>query len=176
MHGQTQNVFVIGDSRVGKTSLISSFHSGQLTDPASGRRRNLHLRFLDSVSLDQCYRQTDIILLCFSIVDERAYARIRDVWVPSIMRRTPGTPIILVGTKLDLALDESVVEHLRQRRRAPIQHHQAQSLAQSIRDTRYFECSVTTGEGIEELLSATAVLSNLRVMRVLRKSSSCSLQ
>lgn len=41
-------------------------------------------------------------------------------WYPEIKHHSPGTPIILVGTKVDLKDDPEVREQLRQRGMAPV--------------------------------------------------------
>ena len=49
-------------------------------------------------------------------------------WGPEVSHHCPNTPIILVGTKLDLRDDKETVERLREKRLAPITYTQVQSL------------------------------------------------
>ena len=45
-------------------------------------------------------------------------------WYPEVSHHCPNTPIILVGTKLDLRDDKETLEKLREKRLAPITYPQ----------------------------------------------------
>ena len=45
------------------------------------------------------YNQTDVFILCFSIVNPSSFDAISDKWVPEIQHHRPGTPFILVYYK-----------------------------------------------------------------------------
>lgn len=64
-----------------------------------------------------------------------------------MLTTAPGTPIILVGTKLDLREDAHQQDRLRERRLAPIQYQQGAALANDIKAARYLECSALTQVG-----------------------------
>lgn len=79
------------------------------------------------------YPQTDVFLICFSLVSPPSYENVRtkvghsacpyelgvDVphlqWYPEISHHAPSTSIVLVGTKLDLREDPATIEKLRDR-------------------------------------------------------------
>ena len=48
------------------------------------------------------YPQTNIFLLCFSLVDPGSFERVRTTWFPELRRHCPDTPIILVGELVGL--------------------------------------------------------------------------
>merc|ERR1712062_411342 len=48
------------------------------------------------------YPQTDVFLVCFSLTSPASYENVRAKWYPEVSHHCPNTPIILVGTKLDL--------------------------------------------------------------------------
>ena len=48
------------------------------------------------------YQSTDIFFICFSTVDPISYRNVRKKWWPEVVRFSPDTPVILVGTKTDL--------------------------------------------------------------------------
>jgi Ras-related C3 botulinum toxin substrate 1 len=50
-----------------------------------------------------------------------------------LMFSAPGTPIILVGTKLDLRDDPLQVDKLRERRQTPIAYTQGSTMATDIK-------------------------------------------
>ncbi len=58
------------------------------------------------------YAQTDVFLICFSIVNPISFENVRTKWYPEVKFFCPNTPIILVGTKLDLREDGRVLERL----------------------------------------------------------------
>lgn len=45
-------------------------------------------------------------------------------WFPEVRHHCPSTPIILVGTKLDLRDDKTTIEKLRDKKLAPITYPQ----------------------------------------------------
>ena len=51
------------------------------------------------------YPQTDVFLVCFSLVDLDSFQKISGEFVPEIKHHCPGTPFLLVGTKADLRND-----------------------------------------------------------------------
>lgn len=80
------------------------------------------------------YPQTDVFLICFSLVSPPSYENVRtkvrpvrhprpdgpDVcaclqWHPEISHHAPSTATLLVGTKLDLREDPQTIEKLRER-------------------------------------------------------------
>ena len=80
------------------------------------------------------YPQTDVFVICFSLVSPPSYenvrSKVRDAspptvysvtdsyvvqWWPELKHHSPSTPVILVGTKLDLREDPGTIEKLRDR-------------------------------------------------------------
>jgi len=48
------------------------------------------------------YRNIDVILICFSLVDRKSLSSVTQKWYPEVSDRYPNVPILLVGTKADL--------------------------------------------------------------------------
>jgi Ras-related C3 botulinum toxin substrate 1 len=113
------------------------------------------------------YPQTDVFLICFSIVSPPSFdnvkAKVRvsrigagqgadmSQWYPEIDHHAPNVPIILVGTKLDLRDDEATKESLRQKKMAPIQYEQAVMVAKEIKAQKYLECSALTQRNLKSV-------------------------
>ncbi|KAF5390302.1 hypothetical protein D9757_002836 [Collybiopsis confluens] len=95
------------------------------------------------------YPQTDVFLICFSLVSPPSYENVRTKWYPEISHHAPSTSIVLVGTKLDLREDPATIEKLRDRRMAPIQYAQGVSMAKDINAVKYLECSALTQKGLK---------------------------
>ena len=58
------------------------------------------------------YPQTDVFIICFSIVNPSSFENVRAKWYTEIKYYCPETPIILVGTKVDLRDDLHTRERL----------------------------------------------------------------
>ena len=48
----------------------------------------------------------------------------KEKWLPEVQSYCPNTPIILVGTKLDLREDKETIDKLKEKRLAPITYPQ----------------------------------------------------
>jgi len=67
-----------------------------------------------------------------------------DQWIPEIMHHAPNTPIILVGTKLDLREDPVTLQRLKERRFAPVTYAMGAACARDIGAVKYLEASSKT--------------------------------
>nr|VZI29306.1 unnamed protein product [Spirometra erinaceieuropaei] len=97
------------------------------------------------------YPQTDVFLVCFSLVSPASFENVRAKWLPEVRHHCPNTPIILVGTKLDLRDDQDTIEFLKSKQLAPITYPQGLALAKEIKSVRYLECSAMTQKGLKEV-------------------------
>lgn len=95
------------------------------------------------------YPQTDVFLICFSLVSPASYENVRAKWFPEVRHHCPSTPIILVGTKLDLRDDKDTIEKLKEKKLAPITYPQGLALAKEIDSVKYLECSALTQRGLK---------------------------
>ncbi|KAG2464312.1 RAC2 protein, partial [Polypterus senegalus] len=73
----------------------------------------------------------------------------RKVWYPEVRHHCPSTPIILVGTKLDLRDEKETIEKLKEKKLAPITYPQGLALAKEIDAVKYLECSALTQRGLK---------------------------
>uniref|UniRef100_A0A090XC55 Putative ras-related c3 botulinum toxin substrate 1 n=1 Tax=Ixodes ricinus TaxID=34613 RepID=A0A090XC55_IXORI len=163
---------VVGDGAVGKTCLLISYTTNAFTRRVhprlcstnysanvmvDGKPINLGLwdtvrpRGLRPVSGHVSYPQTDVFLICFSLVNPASFENVRAKWYPEVSHHCPNTPIILVGTKLDLREDKETVEKLRERKLAPITYPQGLAMAKEIGSVKYLECSALTQKGLKNV-------------------------
>ncbi|KAF7649511.1 hypothetical protein LDENG_00140440, partial [Lucifuga dentata] len=82
-------------------------------------------------------------------------------WYPEVRHHCPSTPIILVGTKLDLRDDKETIEKLKEKKLAPITYPQGLALAKETEAVKYLECSALTQRGLKTVFDEAirAVLS-----------------
>merc|ERR1711936_1073435 len=79
------------------------------------------------------YPQTDVFLVCFSVVSPSSFENVKEKWVPEITHHCPRTPFLLVGTKIDLRDDAATVE--------VDMGAMGDSLAKELGAVKYVECS-----------------------------------
>ncbi|BEJ15727.1 hypothetical protein CspHIS471_0503320 [Cutaneotrichosporon sp. HIS471] len=187
---------VVGDGAVGKTCLLISYTTNAFPgeyvptvfDNYSSQvivdHQTVQLGLWDTAGQEDydrlrplSYPQTDVFLLCFSVVSPASFENIRTKWFPEIQHHSPGTPIILVGTKLDLRDDPAALERLRERRSQPIQYSQGAAMANDIRAARYLECSALTQVGLKTVFDQAirTVLNPNRRNNTRRKGPGCVL-
>uniref|UniRef100_UPI00358EEAEC ras-related C3 botulinum toxin substrate 1-like n=1 Tax=Myxine glutinosa TaxID=7769 RepID=UPI00358EEAEC len=159
---------VVGDGAVGKTCLLISYATNAFPGEyiptvfdnyaanvmMDGKPVNLSL--WDTAGQDDydrlrpmSYPQTDVFLICFALTSRASFENVRAKWFPEVHRHCPNTPIILVGTKLDLRDDEETIEHLRDQKLSPISFAQGFLMAKAIGAVKYVECSGLTQRGLK---------------------------
>merc|ERR1712100_604729 len=77
------------------------------------------------------YPQTDVFLICFSIISPSSYENDKNKWYPEIQHHAPSAPHLLVGTKLDLREDPETLQRLAEKKLAPISNQQGSEMAKS---------------------------------------------
>ena len=97
------------------------------------------------------YPQTDVFLICFSIVSPPSFDNVKAKWFPEIEHHAPNVPIILVGTKLDLRDDAKTINGLRSKRMEPVSYEQALAASKDIRAHKYLECSALTQRNLKSV-------------------------
>lgn len=172
-HEKTQepaiNCMLVGDGTVGKTSMIVSYttngypteYKQTAFDVFSGLVQvdgtPVRIQLMDTAGQEEfdefrslCYAQTDVFLLCFSVVDPTSFQNITKKWIPEIRAHNPNSPIILVGTQSDLRHDVNVLINLDHFKVKPILNSRARGLAEKIRAQDYVECSALTQKNLKE--------------------------
>lgn len=123
------------------------------------------------------YPQTDVFLICFSIVSPPSFDNVKAKWFPEIEHHAPNVPIILVGTKLDLREDNDTMKGLRAKRMEPVSYEQALLVSKEIRAHKYLECSALTQRNLksvfDEAIRYVTALCCCRIRKLLMVYQSC---
>ncbi|KAK7898216.1 hypothetical protein WMY93_019069 [Mugilogobius chulae] len=106
------------------------------------------------------YPQTDVFLVCYSVVSPSSYENVKEKWVPEINHHCTHTPFLLVGTQIDLRDDHSVQERLTKNKQRPLTLEHGEKLAKDMRAVKYVECSALTQRGLKNVFDE-AILAAL---------------
>ncbi|TWW56980.1 Cell division control protein 42 -like protein G25K GTP-binding protein [Takifugu flavidus] len=176
---QTIKCVVVGDGAVGKTCLLISYTTNKfpseyvptvfdnyaVTVMIGGEPYTLGL--FDTAGQEDydrlrplSYPQTDVFLVCFSVVSPSSFENVKEKWVPEITHHCPKTPFLLVGTQIDLRDDPSTVEKLAKNKQKPITPETAEKLARDLKAVKYVECSALTQKGLKNVFDE-AILAAL---------------
>nr|CAD7407993.1 unnamed protein product [Timema cristinae] len=176
---QTIKCVVVGDGAVGKTCLLISYTTNKfpseyvptvfdnyaVTVMIGGEPYTLGL--FDTAGQEDydrlrplSYPQTDVFLVCFSVVSPSSFENVKEKWVPEITHHCQKTPFLLVGTQIDLRDDAATIEKLAKNKQKPITFEQGEKLAKELKAVKYVECSALTQKGLKNVFDE-AILAAL---------------
>jgi len=161
-------VVVVGDGAVGKTCLFITYTTGNFpkeyvptvfdnyTHKTTYKDEPFLLHMWDTAGQEDydrlrplSYPGTDVVILCFSLVNESTYEAVRLKWNPEINHYLDGIPKILVGTKLDMR--EQKITDGALTKYEEITTEEGEDLAEEIGAFAYIETSPLTGKNMGEV-------------------------
>jgi len=185
---------VVGDGAVGKTCLLISYTTNAFPGEyiptvfdnysanvmVDGKPVNLGL--WDTAGQEDydrlrplSYPQTDVFLICFSIISPASFDNVKSKWWPEIQHHAPGVPIILVGTKSDLRDDPQTKSQLAAKGLAPITHNDAREMARTVGAVKYLECSALTQEGLKTVFDESIRAALNKPKKSKKSGSGCTI-
>eukprot|EP01121_Diplochlamys_sp_Union-15-3_P007138 TRINITY_DN1794_c0_g1_i1.p1 TRINITY_DN1794_c0_g1~~TRINITY_DN1794_c0_g1_i1.p1 ORF type:complete len:223 (-),score=54.13 TRINITY_DN1794_c0_g1_i1:32-700(-) len=167
MGSKDVKVMVVGDTAVGKTCLLISYTTNSFPGehvPTVFDNYNanavvdglaVNLGLWDTAGSDEfkalrplSYPGTDVFLICFSIHNVDSWKNVKTKWWQEVKDKSPGVPIILVGTKSDLRDNAEAQKNLKEK---PVSKEDGIHLAKEISAVKYMECSALTQDGLAQV-------------------------
>ena len=161
-YDKTCQILIIGDSSVGKTSLITRYTNGTFKEEYLATvgldyyskeeiidNKRINIKLWDTAgqerfkSLTQSYfKNAEGVLLTYDITNSESFDNLKD-WIISIKKNMEGKnifiPVIIIGNKIDM--EES----------REINKENAETFAKE-NNYKYFETSAKTGEGVDNAI------------------------
>jgi len=189
---KTVKCVVVGDGCVGKTCLLVSYTENKFPEehvPTVFDNRStcvlyenepVQLNLWDTAGQEDyarlrplSYPQTDVFLVCFSIISRNSYENVENLWIPEIRHHCPDTPIILVGTKADLRGDRYSIETCKKLGKPMVCTEEALRLQKQIGAHSYVECSALTHENIDAVFNEALRASTYVPKKKRRRFEKC---
>ncbi|KAI0216653.1 Ras-related C3 botulinum toxin substrate 3 [Lamellibrachia satsuma] len=168
--GRPIKCVVVGDGTVGKTCMLISYTTDSFpgeyvptvfdnyTAPMVVDGTSVSLGLWDTAGQEDydrlrplSYPQTDVFLICYSVVSPSSFDNVMIKWVPEIRHHCQEAPLLLIGTKIDLREDKEVMGQLGAQSLSPVKREQGIKLASKIRAYKYLECSALTQRGLRQV-------------------------
>jgi len=176
----------LGDGAVGKTSLIVSYTTNGYPSeyiPTAIDTYDVVVHVDgDPVTFEMCdtpgqddfdtlrplvYPDTDVFLICFSVVSPSSFLNIREKWIPEIKKSrekgkkkaSKNVPIILVGTQSDLRNDVNTRVELAKYKEQPVTEIEAKKLAKDLGCVNFIETSALTQHNLKEVFDEAIMIS-----------------
>ncbi|KAF8309631.1 ras-domain-containing protein [Clavulina sp. PMI_390] len=148
---------VVGDHAVGKV-----FDTSAVTISLGKDQHTLNLfdtdgTFLEHTKRASTYIQSEVLLVCFSVVSPQSFQNVEANWVPEIRHYCPYVPWLLVGTQIDLREDPQVLQRLSSKGEGAVTVEQGEELARKLGAFAYVECSAWTQTGLKDVFDETVV-------------------
>jgi small GTP-binding protein len=162
---------VVGDGAVGKTCLLLSYSTNAFSseyiptvfDNYSANvmveDQQINLQLWDTAGQEDykkirplSYPQTDVFIICFSLVSPTSLENVQNMWIPEIKEYCPTSPYILVGMKSDLRDQISIsIDEFKSKGWEAISISKAEDMKKTIKAQSYIECSAKTQYNIKEV-------------------------
>lgn len=165
---------LVGDSAVGKTSLLVRFTSETFPEhykPTVYENTGVDV-FMDGIQISLglwdtagndafrsirplSYQQADVVLMCYSVANYNSFLNLKNKWIGEVRNNLPCTPVLVVATQTD---QREVGPH----RASCVSAVEGKRLAQDVRAKGYLECSALSNRGCSRCLSVPSELPSTK--------------
>ena len=144
------------------------------------------------------YPDTDVFVMCFSIASPDSFENVREKvtmvtytctppsllqlslyptqWYPEVTHFRPKTPIVLVGTHLELREDEETLEMLERQHQTPISYRQGLQLQKKMGAVKYVECSARTLKNVRKVFNEAVLATTTTICPICKKKIKAACQ
>uniref|UniRef100_A0A8C6SK98 Rho family GTPase 2 n=1 Tax=Neogobius melanostomus TaxID=47308 RepID=A0A8C6SK98_9GOBI len=179
-------IVVVGDTECGKTALLHVFAKdsypevSQISININQKKKSFEIEkqrielnmwdtsgsaYYDNVR-PLAYPDADAVLICFDISRPETLDSVLKKWQGETQEFCPNAKIVLVGCKLDMRTDLSVMRELAKHRLIPVTHEQGTGLARQIGAVAYAECTSKYSENtVRDVFHVTTLASVHRIHR-----------
>ncbi|ELP90288.1 Rho GTPase, putative [Entamoeba invadens IP1] len=181
-------VVCVGDGNVGKTCMLMVYTSNEFPTEYVPTvfdnfvanivvdKKKINLGLWDTAGQEEytslrplSYPQTDIFVLCFSVIYKSSYTNVRDKWCKEVIHHCPTAKYMVVGTKSDLREDQKTLAELESAGEKPYTYEEGEDLAKDINALCYMECSALKNTGLDDIFQQ-AVRFTLEIREALNDS------
>ena len=169
-------MLVVGDGAVGKTCLLMRYTQNKfptnyvptvfenITKVVSvklnendDKETKVSLDLWDTAGQEEfdrmrhlSYPDTDVFLMCFSVVSPTSFENVSTKWIPDIEHHMKDKDyrLLLVGLKCDLREDERELNKLKETGKKPVEMTEIEALQKRINAIGYVECSALTAKNV----------------------------
>jgi len=186
---------IVGDGAVGKTCLLISYSTNKFPNEyvptvfdnyavtVQIQDQEYVIQLFDTAGQEDydrlrliAYPNTDVFLVCFSIINPDSYDNVREKWVPEILKPEWKAPFLLVGTQMDLRTDPDTITNLEKKKKKPVTAEQGRRLANELGAVAYVECSALTQEGMKNVFDEALMAALNKEDEEEQQGCSCTLQ
>lgn len=180
-------IVVVGDGACGKTCLLEVFKSDKFPEEyvptvvdnfvkivEYEKGKSISLVLWDTAGQEDydtirplSYRDTDLVLLCYTIENKKNLDNISNKWLMEIKNYCPDAGYFLVALKKDLRYEENIDTD------TLISEKEGKKWANEIKALKFFECSALTRENVDIVFKESAKYIANKKSKVVPKEGCC---
>jgi len=158
----------VGDGAVGKTCLLMVYVNNEFPEeyvPTVFENYDTNIKYQDTIvklslwdtagqeEYDKLrylsYPNTNVFLVCFSVVSKSSFDNVKLKWLKELAEYSAGTPVILVGTKVDLRDDPEFASKIS--KEDIVTQEMGEHLCQEIGGKAYIETSARLATNVSQI-------------------------
>lgn len=167
---QSGKIVVVGDGACGKTCMLEVFKSNKFPEEyvptvvdnfvkevKFDQNKSISLALWDTAGQEDydtirplSYRETDLVLLCYTIDNRRNLENISTKWLMEIKNYCPSADYMLVGLKEDLRYEDDIDK------KELVSPEEGKDWADKLKAVDFVECSALTRKNVDLVFEKAA--------------------